>query len=500
MFVAALALATGFAQDGSGENAVEVPLHEPQSWSVPYPDPSENPFDVLASAVFTHVESGITASTDLFWIGDGTYEFRFTPTLTGLWTFETRSDAPPLDGIDGALMVRSSDLVGALTGFGNKFAYTNDGTFRGALHHTYHLNFGSDLADYPADLAEADRLIRESLDHIQAQGFSGLFFTFYHSVFELGARSYRDHDRTEPDLVAFRVVDLVLEQARLRGMTVHIWMWGDERRRITPTGLSGGVHGPVDRRLQRYIAARLGPVPGWTMAYGFDLEEWASADWVRDWADNLQARMQLPHLLTAREKNPRGGFDLGDNKLSLFSVDDRPHESGRSCYELAVERLTNQDGHEPKIPVLFERRFTFERDDYWSETRTRRCIWQLTMAGGAGSVWGESVLGPGPSYPTPTFYQTFFDFWQDRFLLDLDLDEAHDDLWSLATANGRQKVIYAEGTSEIRLDLTALAQPSSAIAVDTLSGATIDLGTLSPGIHAWVAPKQSDWAIAVGEF
>ena len=51
------------------------------------------------------------------------------------------------------------------------------------------------------------------------------------------------------------------------------------------------------------------------------------------------------------------------------------------------------------------------------------------------------------------------------------------------------------------MDLSGMASPSPAIAVDTkLDYVEIDLGTLSDTNRIWTAPYISDWAIAVGDF
>jgi len=52
----------------------------------------------------------------------------------------------------------------------------------------------------------------------------------------------------------------------IAGWGAHpLWAWGDEQRRMTPK--RWGINGKVDRRLQRYICARLGPLPGWSIAF-----------------------------------------------------------------------------------------------------------------------------------------------------------------------------------------------------------------------------------------
>lgn len=496
-WLALVPVAAGPAQE-LAVDAREARLHETVSWSLTH-EPAGNPFDVVATAVFTHPASGDSAQTGLFWMGDGTYAFRFTPIRSGRWTWETQSETADLHGARGTLDVAESDLAGALVGAGTKFALTDDGDLRGTLHHPYRLHEGSELTEYPADPTAAVARIDTALDTVEAQGFRSLFMSLKHTLLAYGAATHEDHESEDPDLASFALVDALLQRAHARGMTVHFWLWGDEERRQTPAGLEGGVNGAVDRRLQRYIAARLGPLPGWSMAYGFDLEEWAGADAVREWADFLGAHMQLPHLLTAREKNPRGGFDLGADKLPLFSVDDRIHAGDVSCYEAAVRRLTDQDGHEPPGPVLFERRFLYQRDDFWTEERTRRCLWQLTLAGGAGAIWGEPFAEARP-YPTPDFYRTFSDFWDGRFLVEYERLEGVGDGWTLATPNGSHSVTYIEDADVFVIDLSRHRNADPVVAVDTLTGATFELGTLEPRAIAWTAPYRSDWAVAAGSF
>lgn len=75
-----------------------------------------------------------------------------------------------------------------------------------------------------------------------------------------------------------RALDFLISEAHAAGVNVHFWAWGDGDRQWLPKPVSddfleGGNNGPGDRRLQRYIADRLGPLPGWPIGYGFDLSE-----------------------------------------------------------------------------------------------------------------------------------------------------------------------------------------------------------------------------------
>jgi hypothetical protein len=51
--------------------------------------------------------------------------------------------------------------------------------------------------------------------------------------------------------------------------------------------LPGGYNGPQSRRINRYIAARLGPVPGWSLGLGWDVEFWADEMKLKWWLDDI---------------------------------------------------------------------------------------------------------------------------------------------------------------------------------------------------------------------
>jgi hypothetical protein len=151
------------------------------------------------------------------------------------------------------------------------------------------------------------------------------------------------------------------------------------------------------------------------------------------------------------------------------------------------------------LPVLFERRFVYRRDGVWDADTTRRAMWQFAMAGGAGSIWGIGFNDPTP-YPRPAQLRTHREFWQDRFLPELERAGQAEGGYALATPDGTHWVFYQEETNRVRLDLGAAAGSRHAVAVDAKGRGyrEIDLGELAPGEHSWEALYRSDWAVAVG--
>jgi len=60
-----------------------------------------------------------------------------------------------------------------------------------------------------------------------------------------------------PDPRTFEALELLITKVHAAGGVVHLWAWGDQGRGQTPK--VWGINGSEDKRLQRYIAARLGP-------------------------------------------------------------------------------------------------------------------------------------------------------------------------------------------------------------------------------------------------
>jgi hypothetical protein len=180
--------------------------------------------------------------------------------------------------------------------------------------------------------------------------------------------------------------------------------------------------------------------------------------------------------------------------LDVFSNDERP---SNRFYENALAQFVQSSGR----PILYERRFYHNRDNAWTMERTRRAMWQFTLAGGAGGWWGRHhSLGANP-YPNPEQMQTFARFWQDRFLLELEPASQLTDGVALRTPDHANYLFYKEDASAITLNLSNAATPLPAVAVDTkLAYAEINLGSLAAESQTWTAPYMSDWAIAVGTF
>lgn len=468
-------------------------------WSIDNPSFDGNPFDVVASATFTHTPSESRHTTEFYFAGGTEWRFRFTGTRLGAWTFITSSQDPDLNGHTGEVAVtRNPDdrVRGFLTHMGNQYAIQGADAedLRGHLFQVYmnqhivHTNFEA-IRD-PA-------LLEAYLNDAQANGFDTVFTSLNNNWLKLGTLRYDEHDSVNPDLATFDLIEAILAEAHHRAMRWHFWAWGDESRKWTPIGLPGGIHGAVDRRLLRYIAARLGPLPGWSMGYGFDLIEWTTPEGRNGWAEYLHGKMGWDHLLGTR------GFPLDGARNNLDAY------SGFGDSELTTTRHGPADFAEvckdfdadPRHPAFYEERHAYLREGFQLDMEgTRRLRWWQVMAGGVGGFFGFYAKSEYP-YPNPEQLRTWQSFWKDRYMLGMHRAGDPKEAAILISGDARTAVIYQEDTETIHADLAGFQVKGHAVAVDTKREyAEVDLGTLDPGHPTIQLPHVSDWAVAVGDF
>lgn len=453
-------------------------------WSLDNASYSGNPFDLIAEVEFVHLPNGETRSTQMFYAGGNTWKFRFVGTRIGNWTFTTSSPDAELDGHRGRVTINPNPdpkTTGFLTSKGNKFALQvgESGSLEGFLFNVFqHQDTdakGARIRDSGILSVDADFMhiyLKEARDN----GFNVVFFL------PMDPKVWTDGEN--PRLDTFEALDLVVTAAHQQGMRVHFWLWGDAERGYTPPG---GINSAEDKRLQRYIAARLAALPGWTMGYGFDLQEWVSEEGVGEWALYMHQHMGWRHLLWARGRQ--------HSELDVETYSGLHHS-----YTDAVRNLDS----DPNRPHHFGERDFFSRSGA-TLTWTRQHLWRYALAGGHGGHWGyKGTEDVGSwSYPNPEQLRTHFRFWstEKRFLLDMAPANNLTDGYCLKSADNQHYVFYKESASSIQMDLSGMAGAQPSVAVDAKKEyVEISLGTLKPANQTWAAPYRSDWAIAVGLF
>ena len=459
-------------------------------WSLTNPTFEGNPFDLEASATFVH-EGGETRTTGLFYVGGNVWKFRFTGTRAGRWRFTTSSADEDLDGRSGTVTIEARQGPGFVVPV-NKNKWGRSGT--GSAFVPQLVMYGR-----PDTFHEKPRKVdRDIRTFLVEHGFNGFHTRVGCAWFDLEKQTHREINVPNPDPRTFEALEMWITKVYRAGGVCHIWAWGDEQRKMTPK--RWGINGAEDKRLQRYIAARLGPLPGWSMGYGFDLWEWVGEAQLREWHRFMHEQLGWPHMLGARASKNR----LNQIYEGLDYSSYEQHRPGHAKYVETIDRR-------PHKPSFSEDRFRIRnskrhrRKDYDMQ-RTRRGLWHSTLAGGVANVWGylgpsEPHAGGSLPYPDPHPIKTYSLFFQRRFHADMVRDNALTDGVCLRRPTRRHYVFYAEDAASVRLDLARMDGPQKAIAVDTKKKyAEIEIGTLAPGDHSWTAPHASDWAIAVGSW
>jgi hypothetical protein len=466
--------------------AKEAKLWEPVNWTFRNPSCPGNPFDLVAKATFTHKRTGRKIRTELFYDGGETWKLRFTATQVGLWSFVTESTDPELDGLKGTLQAKPNPgAPGFMTKYGSKWGRLGVDQAFVPQYVMY--------CDPPAFYKNPGRIDADIRTFFVEHGFNGFHTAVLCRWFDFDEVSSDkiSSDSPNPDPRTFEALELLIEKVHAAGGVVHIWAWGDEQRKMTPK--KWGLNGQVDRRLQRYICSRLGPLPGWSMGYGFDLQEWAGENDLRAWHKYMQDHLGWFHFLGGRAPGLTQIYD---------GLDYPSYQQHRPDYDIYVKAISQY----PDKPTFFEDRFRVRKNVYpdkdYDFAMTRRGLWKSTMAGGAANIWGN-LLNPRPdgmSHPYPNKEQilTWSRFWKNRFRKELVRDNSLTDGVCLKVPD-KLLVFYKEDTDSIGMNLGELSRRIRVIAVDTCRGYEeiwIDGLRTGPG-QVFKAPRRSDWAVAV---
>jgi hypothetical protein len=457
-------------------------------------------FDLVAWVIFTHAESGETIRTQMFYDGDNRWKFRFTGTRLGLWDFTTSSQYSDLDNHNGRVVIEPNpnpDAFGFIGSEGNIWIRN-----RGPLSEVFVPQLVMYVSGEGTKFLRLDneQLITDIQEFIHDHGFNGFHVpVMLPDVWMTGSRGNPD-----PRISTFEKLELIITETHLAGGMVHLWIWGDEDRKYTPNRFYGGKNGIVDKRLQRYIAARLGPLPGWSAGYGFDNYEWNKKSDQKEWYTYMHRHMGWPHMLGARWQK---------NKLTQATevLDYGSYEQHRPDYDLYVKAIEMR----PDKPSFSEDRFRirqggkYEYKDY-NEDMTRRGLWHSTMAGGVANIWGDltdvgSHSDGSRPYLNKEQIKTYSVFFNDkkRFLKNMTRENSlsNDKNTKVLKIKNNNYIFYREDSDSLHMNLSRMISSQPAIAVDTkLAYEEISLGILTPDNHRWQAPYVSDWAIAVGQF
>ena len=249
-------------------------------------------WDVIGSCTWTHTSKNQTTErTSLLWYSGeaDTYVFRFGASVPGRWIGKTKSPIAKLDGHDLSVNVLPSanpnriGWSGSLPNDPTAWAHQSGAEGRLAKR-TPILIMMPDVQRWHDDHSKMRNFIAELNENHSFNG--GHISTIGRAWFEASSSEKLSTAPAVPDVRTFAALEAAAQEWSDRGGWLHLWMWGKGDGGDFAK-LPGGYNGPQSRRLNRYLAARLGPVPGWSLGLGWDVEFWADEKELKWWLDDI---------------------------------------------------------------------------------------------------------------------------------------------------------------------------------------------------------------------
>ncbi|MFP4190760.1 MAG: hypothetical protein ACLFU6_01695 [Candidatus Hydrogenedentota bacterium] len=247
-------------------------------------------WDVKGSCTWTHDSSGAERTSLVWYSGrDDTYVYRFGASFEGRWRGVTSSPVEALDGLEFTADVQPSSNP-RRTGWSGQIsekptAWARQQGPEGELaQRTPILVMMPSVRHWYDDVSHMRSFVAEFNDN---HGFNGGHLsTIGRGWFEAGSTGSLEGAPGTPDPRTFEALEAAAAEWSDRGGWLHIWVWGKGAGGDF-NHLPGGYDGAHSQRINRYIAARLGPVPGWSMGIGWDVEFWTNETQVEWWLDDL---------------------------------------------------------------------------------------------------------------------------------------------------------------------------------------------------------------------
>jgi len=506
-------------------------LYEPYlEWEIEYTSASDNKFDVVATATFEHT-SGTAITTEMFYDGNDTWKFRFTGTKNGTWTLTTNGPGT-LGGHTATVTI--NDNMNNRNGFIKAIPHSQGARWGWSANNNSFIPqyvMGKPLTLFLNENSPDTTAINNEIqEFVVEHGFTGFHFE---SFIGTDKNVWLDSSK-DPDIAVFRAAEKIILETYNKGGATHLWLLGSDAWKDNSGDSYTGFKTSEWYNLCRYVAARLAPLPGWTMGYGFDVEDdWVSSSHLQEWQDYMQSKCGWQHFFGARVCNnnsyPKDDYCTWTGGDYL----------GYTRYLVGYEKYKQDLAHRSNVPSFEEDRYRirdkdqFNNKDYHVPEWTRKGMWHSALAGGVANIWGNLTphndnhqgsnpydnkglcTSSGERVNIKHLIKTYSLFWENRFLTSLKRNNsiivnADSSIRSVEDTGlcvgmsdnaGEHYIMYKENTSTLSIDLTGMKGSQPAVAVDAkASYSEIDLGTINPQIFTWNAPDTSDWAIAIGDF
>lgn len=553
---------------------------------------SGNPFDVIVNITFTHTDTGKNIRSLAFYDGDwdgrtgvstqDSWVIRFTGIKAGEWTFTTFSSNSNLNGHTGTIIVVRQDQGdeilgrGFLTGENNRWIWSE--SKKGFVPVTM---YGHSPLAFFTDEAVNEAKIKNSVSKVfDDHGFNSYSTTLFMGWFDIEKSPYHGtpdivresrsrpdsrfskfvkklmtrfkgwfnteksphhnatasigKDQSNPDIKTFEVLETLISEFYKTEGALHILWW--HHMEGNPGNLKGGTNGPVDERLQRYVAARIGMLPGVVHSYGIDMHNYVNEQQLFDWIENMESFTDYPIVLGARAHHADVDFEIGikpdgtagkhpSNSGYIGWSDAGFKEAPHYLYHRFFDSVQYVRFNNVEVPVYSEERFRADYNPWsgglgWGSTLefTRMEIlmsmWHQYMAGGLGTIIGRGY----PELEPPQLFNglesndfekqwrkrfVFLrDFWKKRWNKDLFVSNWFTDGKGLESPNRQNFIVFKHSTDTIYVNLEDMNGMQPYVLYDVLSGKPVDSGTLLPGKFFFDLSDNglSAYVLSVGDF
>jgi len=498
-------VATIICADVSMAQDVEIPRWHPQDLIFSTNEIShDNPFKVQFSATVQRPD-GTEFDIAGFYDGNNSWKVRISPTDEGIWSVETHSDEPSLDGkkssftcvpnknpnIHGGLLVDSSNPY--------HFVY-EDGTRYFMMGYECDWLWALDMDD--PDIPDLTKF----LDLLKSYGFNNIILNAYAHDTSWCKDKTRDYDYGPPpkyawegtnenpvhdrfNLEYWQHYDRVINALFERGITAHIMIKVYNKMVNFPP-----IGSPEDDMFFKWVIARYSAYPNVIWDFSKEANNEKNLEYKLDRFDFIKKNDPYKRLITNHDDGKTYNEGAYDGVLDFRS--DQQHSKWHE---------TILDQRKQNVWPVVNVEFGYEHGPDGIDDKTYgvvqppkevcRRAWEICLAGGyiayyyTYTAW--DVIRPEDIPPGYAYFKYIHEFFANtEYWLMNPADELIDDGYCLAN-KGEEYIFFVNKVDILKIDLGYVSGLFEAYWYNPFTGESVDADELTGGEHEINPPI--DW-------
>ncbi len=430
-----------------------------------------NPFDIILEVAFT-APSGRVFRQYGFYAGDSLWKVYFMPDEKGLWHYRSFCSDPDLDGREGVFRCVKSDLDPPLHGEGRQWVLQGGGGDFPVIWAPVYAGAGPwAFRGLPPASPVVREMLRFAADTVQARllGFGELVVmkTGWAAAWPPSALPYVTGREGERFYLPFwDSLNVRMDAARDMNMGAYVMLYGDDEMTPDRYGITPGS--PAEKRLFRYVVARLACYPHLLWDTGVDIGEYRSDAWINAFADWFRHHDPWHHPVGSRTGGGSGGI-LPDSATYMSLGWD--HLMTRQAMETMREKT--------KVPVAYTDHWRiFISRGHWTNEKIRIAAWRCALTGAQAFFADYNQGQPVDSLVRrgARYIGIASSFFRHDLRCNLSALRPHDDLLRkandviLAAYPGKEYVAYAATGNPFGVDLSAVKGKMHVVWLDPRTG------------------------------